>query len=75
MDGQPGLFDLQDRYAELSACGDPLKRLLAAVDFEVFRPALDAALGRKGRARDGRPPMDAVMMVKILVLQVLYGLL
>ena len=44
------------------------------VDFEVFRPTLDVALGRKDRARGGRPPLDAVMMFKILVLQALYGL-
>ncbi|RTR08991.1 transposase, partial [Azospirillum griseum] len=35
---------------------------------------LDAALGRKDRSRGGRPPLDAVMMFKILVLQALYGL-
>ena len=74
MGGQPGLFDLQDRYAELSAGGDPLERLLAVVDFEVFRATLDAALGRKDRSKGGRPPMDAVLMFKILVLQALYGL-
>lgn len=51
MAGQAGLFDLQDRYAELSKSGDPLERLLSVVDFEVFRPTLDAALGRKDRSR------------------------
>jgi len=74
MAGQAGLFDLQDRYAELSKSGDPLERLLSVVDFEVFRPTLDAALGRKDRSRGGRPPLDAVLMFKILVLQALYGL-
>ena len=70
----PGFFDLDDRYAALSATGDPLERLLAVVDFEIFRPDLDAALKRSDRARGGRPPMDAVMMFKVLVLQSLYGL-
>ncbi|SMF43106.1 Transposase DDE domain-containing protein [Azospirillum oryzae] len=74
MAGQAGLFDLQDHNAELSKSGDPLERLLSVVDFEVFRPTLDAALGRKDRSRGGRPPLDAVMMFKILVLQALYGL-
>lgn len=74
MGGQAGLFDLQDRYAELSKSGDPLERLLAVVDFEVFRPTPDVALGRKDRSRGGRPPLDAVMMFKILVLEALYGL-
>ena len=70
----PGFFDLDDRYAALSATGDPLERLTLVVDFEMFRPALDAALKRSDRAKGGRPPMDAVMMFKVLVLQSLYGL-
>ena len=70
----PGFFDLDDRYAALSATGDPLERLSAVVDFEIFRPALDATLKRSDRAKGGRPPMDAVMMFKVLVLQSLYGL-
>lgn len=37
MVGQPGFFDLSDRYAALSAAGDPLERLASAADFEVFR--------------------------------------
>ncbi len=37
MSGQPGFFDLSDRYEALSAAGDPLERLSAVVDFEVFR--------------------------------------
>lgn len=40
MVGQPGFFDLSDRYAALSAARDPLKRLAAEVDFEVFRRPL-----------------------------------
>ncbi|EQB33928.1 hypothetical protein M529_02640 [Sphingobium ummariense RL-3] len=34
---QPGFFDLSDRYEALSAAGDPLERLSAVVDFELFR--------------------------------------
>jgi hypothetical protein len=36
MAGQPGFFDLSDRYEALSAAGDPLERLAGVVDFEVF---------------------------------------
>jgi hypothetical protein len=36
MVGQPGFFNLSDRYAVLTAAGDPLQRLAAVVDFEVF---------------------------------------
>lgn len=71
---QPGLFDLDERYAALSATGDPLERLSAVVDFEIFRADLDAALKRSDRSKGGRRPMDAVMMFKVLILQSLYGL-
>ena len=48
MSGQRGFFDLDERYAALSAAGDPLQRLTSVIDFEVFRPVLDAALARSG---------------------------
>ncbi|EPY00908.1 IS5 family transposase [Magnetospirillum fulvum] len=74
MGQQPGLFDLEERYAELSKAGDPLEKLLGVVNFEAFCYRLDKALNRSDRARDGRPPHDAVLMFKILVLQALYNL-
>jgi IS5 family transposase len=74
MAGQPGFFDLAERYAALSAAGDPLGRLASVVDFELFRAALDAALARSDRTKGGRPPYDAVLMFKVLVLQTLYTL-
>jgi IS5 family transposase len=74
MVGQPGLFDLDERYEVLSAAGDPLERLAAVIDFELFRGELDAALERSDRARGGRPPYDPVLMFKVLVLQTLYTL-
>ena len=74
MSGQPGFFDADERLRALSAAGDPLERLSAAVDFELFRAELDAALRRSDRARGGRPPYDPVLMFKVLVLQTLYTL-
>ncbi|WP_126174557.1 IS5 family transposase [Altericroceibacterium xinjiangense] len=74
MTGQPGFFDLSDRYEALSAAGDPLERLSSVVDFEVFRGPLVAALRRGPRRKGGRPPYDPVLMFKILVLQALYSL-
>jgi transposase len=71
---QPGFFDIDERCAALSAAGDPLERLVAVVDFELSRAELEAALARSHRSRGGRPPYDAVLMFKVLVLQALYGL-
>ena len=38
---QNSLFDLQNRYASLSEAGDPLERLNAVIDWEMFRPLLE----------------------------------
>src|SRR5947209_4447951 len=43
-------------------------------DFELFRGELERALKRSDRAEGGRPPYDAVLMFKVLVLQTLYTL-
>ncbi|MBV9734564.1 MAG: IS5 family transposase [Acidisphaera sp.] len=71
---QAGFFDADERLRVLSAAGDSLERLKAAVDFELFRCDLEAALGRADGSRGGRPAYDAVLMFRILVLQTLYTL-
>lgn len=74
MAGQPGFFDADERLKALSVSGDPLERLSKVVDFEVFREDLEVALVRSHRGKGGRPPYDAVVMFKVLVLQTLYTL-
>ncbi len=76
MTGQRGFWDFEQRLEELSAEGDPLEKLAATVDFEMFRPILLRALrrGRKRRGPGGRPPYDPVLKFKMLVLQALHGL-
>ncbi len=69
MRGQPGFFDVEDRLQRLSDLGDQLDAFARVVDFEMFRPELEAALGYSDRSRGGRPPFDPVMMFKILVIQ------
>lgn len=69
MAGQPGLFDLEERLAALSAKGDGLERLGAVIDFELFRPELERAVPRADRSKGGRPPFDHVLMFKVLILQ------
>ena len=71
---QAGFFDAEERLHWLSASGDPLERLRAVVDFEAFQAELEAALPRADRSRGGRPPYDAVLMFRVLVLQALYTL-
>src|SRR5262245_35705326 len=69
MAGQAGFFDIEERLAGLSKKGDELERLSAVVDFELFRPELEAAVPRADRSKGGRPPFDHVLMFKVLVLQ------
>jgi len=71
---QLSFCDLATRYEALSQKGDPLDALAFHVPWETFRPALVTVLRRSKRKRGGRPPFDAVLMFKILVLQALYNL-
>lgn len=74
MSGQKGFWDIENQLAELSAEGDPLEKLSATVDFEVFRPILLRALRQVGPSRLGRPPFCPVLKFRMLVLQSLHGL-
>jgi len=74
---QIGFFDLLDRYVSLDARRDPLVEIDAVVPWEEFRPALERVWRKPDEARKsraGRKPMDAVLMVKTLVLSALYNL-
>ena len=71
---QLSFCDLATRYDALSQNGDPLVLLACHIPWEDFRPALKTVLGRSKRKKGGRPPFDAVLMFKILVLQALYNL-
>jgi len=71
---QPGFWDVEERLRELSAQGDPLEKLAATVDFEIFRAELDAAVGSRDRSKGGRPPFDPVLKFRMLVLQAMHGL-
>ena len=71
MSGQIGFWDVQDRLSQLSRHGDPLEKLSVTVDFEIFRVDLAKAAPRGDRSKGGRPPFDAVLKFKMLVLQAL----
>ena len=74
MRGQAGFWNIDERSGRLSAAGDPLEKLNAVVPWDVFRKPLAKALKRSDGAKGGRPPYDAVLMFKIMVLQALYNL-
>jgi IS5 family transposase len=72
---QSGLFDLDFRLQKIDANGDPLAVLNDAIDWEIFRPIVEAARKKSDpKGPGGRPPYDAILMFKILILQTLYNL-
>ena len=71
---QMGFFDLERRYASLSELGDPLERLNATVDWEIFRPDLERIDQKVRKNAAGCKPTCRVLMFKLLILQRLYGL-
>lgn len=59
---QNRLFDLANRYASLSAAGDPLESLNAVIDWEMFRPILEGIDLKERKSNAGRKPMCRVLM-------------
>jgi hypothetical protein len=71
---QAGFWDVEDRLPELSEQGDPPETLSATLDFEMFRPDPEAAFGPREPIKGDRPPFDAVLKFRMLVLQAMHGL-
>ena len=71
---QPGLFDLQNRFEKLNKNGDPLMKLNKMIQWNSFRPALEAVRAREKKSHAGAKPYDVVLMFKVLILQSLYNL-
>jgi IS5 family transposase len=70
----PGLFDAEDRLAQIRAMGDPLAALDAVMDWTIFEPVLARIPRAEPKGPGGRPAYPPLLMFKILVLQSLYGL-
>jgi IS5 family transposase len=68
------LFAEDIRLTRLSEMGDPLEKVLAAVDWEIFRPILNKVFHKEVRGIGGRTPWDYVLMFKILLLQAWYNI-
>jgi hypothetical protein len=71
---QPGLFDLDERAAKLTALGDPLVKLKAEIDFEAFRQDLNRVHEKPRKSNAGAKPFDVVLMFMVLIVQQLYNL-
>ena len=71
---QTGLLDWQIRFKQLDKGGDPLPRIQTMVDWERFRPLLEAVRDKERKSSAGRKPFDVVLMFKVLILQSMYNL-
>ncbi len=71
---QPSFFDTEERLKKLDKLGDPLKALNEVVDWHIFQPILKKGLKKTRKNSAGRPPYDAVLMFKMVILQSLYNL-
>ena len=73
---QYNFFAEDNRLERLSKMGDPLEKLGKAIDFEQFRPMIEAARPKQGKnpKKGGRPPFDDVLMWKMVLLQEWYGI-
>src|SRR3979490_2473505 len=75
--GQLGFFDAEKRLAALSGKGDPLEAIDRLVPWESFRADIEGAVltpedDKKSSA--GRKPINAIGMLRVLVLQALNNL-
>ena len=69
-----GFFDVELRVQWMLAKGNPLSRLDSVLDWELFRPLLDAALVKPAKGPGGRAAHDRLKMFKTLVGQRFYNL-
>jgi IS5 family transposase len=66
-------YMLKKAYENVKKNGDRLARADSLIDWEAFRPII-APMYRNKTPRGGRPNVDPVVMVKLLVIQQWYGL-
>jgi len=65
-------YMLRKAYENVRKLGDRLARVDGLIDWEAFRPII-RPIYRNDTPRGGRPNVDEVVMVKLLVLQEWYG--
>ena len=64
---------LRKAYENVQKNGDKLADVEPCIDWKAFKPIVEGLYQNKS-SRGGRPNIDPVVMVKLLVLQQWYGL-
>jgi IS5 family transposase len=67
------VFMLRKAYERYSVLGDKLAKIESLIDWNAFKPVI-AGLYHNHGPQGGRPNIDEVVMMKLLVLQQWYGL-
>lgn len=67
-------FDKTKRLEKLTKLGDVLEQLNAVVNWHIFTPVLNSAIPREKSEKGGRPPLDNLLMFKVLLIKRLYNL-
>jgi IS5 family transposase len=66
-------FALQERYRRVSELGDKVAEFDTLIEWECYRPLI-GDLYTNTTYQGGQPNFDEILMVKLLVLQSMYGL-
>ena len=72
--GQQGFWDFEIRHQKLESKKDLLTCLDEMIPWDEFRPMLENVYVRSRQPKAGRPPIDVIIMVKLLILQQLYNI-
>ena len=64
---------MKEEYEKVKKLGDRLAEVDSLIDWEAFRPIV-AGMYRNKTEKGGRPNIDEVVMIKLLILQQWYGL-
>lgn len=63
------MFGADTQLIRLSKMGDPLEKINAIINWEVFRPILQKRVRKEDYSKGGRPPFDVILMFKMAMLQ------
>ena len=68
------MFGADIQLERLTKLGDPLERIDAAIDWEIFRAPIVKRLRKDDYSKGGRPPTDEVLIFKMSLLQDLHNI-
>ena len=72
--GQQGFWDFETRHQKLESKKDLLTCLDEMIPWDEFRPILESVYAKPLRRKAGRPPIDVIIMFKLLIVQQLYNI-